>query len=87
MSFQNGGDFSLPIRPGDAAHCPSVHTEAMTQKMNMKGIVDAGCCIFKVRLNKRQEEKTAGGGRELMYASSKNADLLANFRYDRVDLG
>ena len=46
-------------------------------------------CSWKlsVRLNDCKVEKTASGRRKLMYVSSENADLLANFRYDRVDLG
>ena len=40
-----------------------------------------------VRLNDCQVEKTASGRRKLMYVPSENADLLANFRYDGVDLG
>ena len=33
MIFQNGGNFCLPIRPGDTAHCPPPHrTEAITQR-------------------------------------------------------
>ena len=86
MIFQNGGNFCLPIRPA-TQRTARLHTEQRRSRkeVDMKGIV-AGC-ILKVRLNDCQVEKTASGRRNLMYVSSENADLLANFRYDRVDLG
>ena len=87
LECPNGGNFCLPIRPGDTAHCPPPHrTEAITQRSGHERYRCCSC-ILKVRLNDCQVEKTASGRRKLMYVSSENADLLANFRYDRVDLG
>ena len=63
-----------------------LHTE---QRRSPKEVVMKGrccSCILKVRLNDCQVEKTASGRRKLMCVSSENADLLANFRYDRVYL-
>ena len=91
MSFQNGGNFCLPIRPGDTAHCPPPHrTEAITQR---NGHERYRCsCILKVWLNDcacdcQVERRRAELEGESWCVSSENADLLANFRYDRVDVG